>query len=173
MTGSDALAIAARISFTCSGVGPLARKAGAESLVLLTAALMGGFILFAAALVRSQRSQTRRPGGLSTGGVANARRLLATPQLTTIAALAVMTALVETLVDYQFKTTAASTASSTALADIFGTLYATASVASLLLQLLIVHRLLAVAGVLGSLWVLPGVLLLAPEPNAALGDRVG
>jgi hypothetical protein len=142
-------------------VGPLARRVGTESLVLLAAALMGGFIVSAAALVRYERSHTGSPGGLATGGAASARRLLGTPQFVSIAALAVVTSLVETLVDYQFKTTAASVASSTALADIFGTLYAATSVASLLIQLVIVHRLLALAGVLASLCVLPGVLLLA------------
>jgi HEAT repeat protein len=142
-------------------VGPLARRAGAESLVLLTAVLMGGFIVSVAALVRGQRSPAGGSGGLAAGGAASARGLLKTPQLVSIAALAVMTALVETLVDYQFKTMAAANASSTDLAHIFGTLYATASVASLFIQLLIVHRLLAVAGVFASLCVLPAILLLA------------
>jgi AAA family ATP:ADP antiporter len=142
-------------------VGPLARKAGAESLVLLTAALMGGFIVSAAALVRDEKGHARSRRGLATGGAASARGAIGTPQLVSIGALAVMTSLVETLVDFQFKTTAASTASSTALVNIFGTLYGISSVASLLIQLLIVHRLLAVAGALASLCVLPGVLLLS------------
>ena len=141
-------------------VGPLASRAGAESLVLLSAALMGGFIVSAAALVRDERDHAGSPRGLATGGAASTRGAIATPQLVSIAALAVMTSLVETLVDFQFKTTAASTASSTALVHIFGTLYGISSVASLLIQLLIVHRLLAVAGALASLCVLPGVLLL-------------
>src|SRR5438445_251016 len=142
-------------------VGPLASRAGAESLVLLTAALMGGFIISAAALVRDERDIAGSPRGLATGSAASARGAIATPQLVSIAALAVITSLVETLVDFQFKTTAASTASSTALVHIFGTLYGVSSVASLLIQLLIVHRLLAVAGALASLWVLPAVLLLS------------
>ncbi|MEP6768286.1 MAG: hypothetical protein ABJC61_06425 [Acidobacteriota bacterium] len=142
-------------------VGPLARMAGAESLVLLTAALMGGFVVSAAALVRSERSHAGSPGGLATGGAESSRRLFGRPQFVSIAALAVVTSLVETLVDYQFKTTAATTATSASLAGIFGTLYATASVASLFIQLLIVHRLLAGAGVFVSLCILPGVLLLS------------
>jgi ATP:ADP antiporter, AAA family len=141
-------------------VGPLASKAGAESLVLLTAALMGGFIISAGALVREERGHAGSFRTIATGGAASVRGALRTPQLATIAALAVMTSLVETLVDFQFKTTAASTSSSTALVHIFGTLYGVSSVASLLIQLLFVHRLLAVAGALASLCVLPGVLLL-------------
>ncbi len=139
-------------------VGPLARRAGAESLVLLTAALMVGFIVSTAALMRDDRGPASSRG--LAGGVASARGAIRTPQLASIAALAVMTSLVETLVDFQFKTTAASTMSSTALANIFGTLYAVSSVASLFLQLLVVHRLLAVAGTLASLSVLPAVLIL-------------
>src|SRR4029077_14038849 len=91
-------------------VGPFARSVGAESLVLLTAALLGGFIVSAAALVRDQRGHAENPRGLATGGAASARGAIATPQLISIAALAVMTSLVETVVDFQFKTTAAATA---------------------------------------------------------------
>lgn len=141
-------------------VGPLARVAGAESLVLVSATLMGGFIVFAAALIRDQRAPAKSPRGLATGGAASARSVNATPQLLTIAALAVMTSLVETVVDFQFKTTVAN-ADSADLVHIFGTLYAVCSVISLLLQLVVVHRLLAVAGTLASLSVLPAVLLLA------------
>ena len=141
-------------------VGPLARWTGAESLVLLTAALMGGFVVFAAALVRGEKSHAGSAGSLATGGTASARRLLLSPQFVSIVGLAVMTSLVSTVVDYQFKTAAASTASSTHLADLFGSLYATTSIVSLFLQLLVVHRLLAAAGIFGSLCVLPGVLLL-------------
>ncbi len=140
-------------------VGPLARRAGAESLVLVTAALMAGFIVSAAVLMRDERGEVSSRG--LAGGAASARGAIGSPQLASIAALAVMTSLVETLVDFQFKTTAASTVSSTALANIFGTLYAVSSVASLLIQLLVVHRLLAVAGTLASLSLLPAVLVLA------------
>jgi AAA family ATP:ADP antiporter len=141
-------------------VGPLARTTGVESLVLVTAALMGGFLFCAAALVRGQKRQAGSAGSLVTGGTESARRLLLSPQFVSIAGLAVMTSLVSTVVDYQFKTAAAATVSSTALADLFGSLYATTSIVSLFLQLLVVHRLLAAAGIFGSLCVLPGALLL-------------
>ena len=141
-------------------VGPFARRAGAESLVLLSAALMGGFVLSAATLVRGEQRRASSAKSLGTGGTASARRLLLSPQFVSIAALAVMTSLVATVVDYQFKAAAASNANSTTLADLFGSLYATTSIVSLFLQLLVVHRLLAVAGVFGSLCVLPGALLL-------------
>jgi len=141
--------------------GPFARAAGAESLVLVSATLMTGFIAATAALVRSEKGSAPRSGALATGGRASARRVVATPQLATIATLAVMTSVVETVVDFQFKSTAAATGSSMALANIFGTLYAVSSVASLVIQLLIVHRLLATAGALASLCVLPAALLLS------------
>lgn len=141
-------------------IGPFARRAGAESLVLLSAALMVGFVAGTSALMREQRGRGSKSAALVTGGRASAQRVLATPQLATIAALAVITSVVETVVDFQFKTTAAATGSSTALANIFGTIYALASVASLFIQLLIVHRFLAVAGALASLCVLPAALLL-------------
>ncbi len=142
-------------------VGPIARRAGAESLVLLSAALMGGFIVSASVLIRDERGHAPTRRGLAAGGAASARGAIGTPQLASIAVLAVVTSLVETVVDFQFKTTAATTTSSTALAHIFGTLYAVSSVASLFIQLLVVHRLLAVAGTLASLCVLPAVLLLS------------
>src|SRR5438105_5718978 len=89
-------------------VGPIARRAGPEFLVLVTAVLMGGFIASAAALLRTERAQAHNRSGLATGGAASARRAMASPQLASIAALAVITSLVETLVDFQFKSTAAA-----------------------------------------------------------------
>ena len=144
-------------------VGPLAKRAGTETLVLLAAALLGGFIASAVALLRDEggRAAPKTNEGLGAPGAGSARRLFGTPQFATLVALAVITSLVETLVDYQFKATLASSTSSSSLAAVFGNIYAAANVASLAVQLLVVHRVLARAGVFASLCVLPATLFLA------------
>src|SRR5439155_23509845 len=107
---------------------------------------------------------------LGTPAPASVRRLYRSPQFLSIVALAVVTSLVETLVDYQFKATAAHASSGTELAGLFGSLYATASVASLFIQLFLVHRLLARAGVVASLCVLPVGLLFGLAGVVRLGS---
>lgn len=142
-------------------VGPIARHFGMASLILVVCALMAGFILAVRALERRQGYQPalgdRRT--LVTTNVHSAGQLHRKSQFLAIAALAAITALVQTHVDYQFKATFTSVESGAALAAIFGGLYAYTSLAALFLQLFLVHRILRWGGVAVSLCALPVGLL--------------
>jgi ATP/ADP translocase/HEAT repeat protein len=142
-------------------VGPLARQFGVASLILVVCALLAGFILASRALQR--RETIERPTGdgrtLVAANVHSAGQLHHKKQFLTIASLAALTSLVQTLVDYQFKASFTPLASGVALAAIFGQLYAYASLAALFIQLFLVHRILKWGGVFLSLCALPVGLL--------------
>ncbi len=143
-------------------VGPFARRFGLSALILVVCFLLAGSILASRALQR--RAGGDRPAGepgLTAANRQSAGQLHRKRQFTTIAALALVTSLVQTLVDYQFKAAFAPRASGAALAAIFGQLYAYASLAALFLQLFLVHRILRSGGVLVSLSALPASLLAA------------
>lgn len=152
-------------------VGPLARGFGTEPLVLLVAALTAGFLVSVWTLAR--RSGIRRteadPRTLVPANVLSSSRLHRNRQFVFIALLAAATSLVQTLVDYQFKSAFAPLGRSAALAALFGNLYALTSVAALLIQLFLVHRILKRGGVLLSLSVLPGSLILSATGLLATG----
>lgn len=147
-------------------VGPLARRLGTEPLLLLVAGLMVGFILAVQALVRREKGgQPADPraesGTLVAANAHSSSQLHRNRQFLYIAALAAVTSLVQTLVDYEFKTAFAPLYQSAALAALFGKLYALTSVAALFIQLFLIHRILQRGGVLLSLSVLPAGLLLS------------
>jgi len=144
-------------------VGPLARGAGTESLALVIAALTASFVAAFAALSRREKES---PAGaprrtLIAANALSSTHLHRTRQFVTISSLFAVTALVQTLIDFEFKAAFAPLGGSAALASIFGRLYAFTSVAALFIQLLLVHRILQWGGVLVSLCVMPGALFLA------------
>ena len=143
-------------------VGPLARQFGIASLILVVCVLLGGFILASRALQRRETGE--RPAGEAraflAANVHSAGALHRRKQFLTIATLAALTSLVQTLVDYQFKASFTPLASGAALAAIFGRLYAYASLVSLFIQLFLVHRILKWGGVFLSLCALPVGLLI-------------
>jgi len=79
--------------------------------------------------------------------------------LWSIAIMVGLSALVSTLVDYQFKITASTQFQSDDLAGFFGMYYAITGAAGLFIQLFIVSRLLSRLGVLAGLLILPVFLL--------------
>jgi ATP:ADP antiporter, AAA family len=144
-------------------VGPIAKHFGMSSLVLVVCGLLGAFILAVRALER-RRVYELAPGDRRTLIATNlhiASSLHRNSQFLAIAALAAITSLVQTLVDYQFKTTFTSLESDAALAAIFGGLYGYTSLAALFLQLFVVHRFLRWGGVALSLCALPVSLVAA------------
>ncbi len=83
-----------------------------------------------------------------------------TPHLRTIALVVFAATIASTLLDYQFKELASSTyTTSEGLAGFFGSFYGWTGVISLLIQVLLASRFLAVAGVAASLSVLPAILI--------------
>jgi ATP/ADP translocase len=83
-----------------------------------------------------------------------------TPHLRTIALVVFAATIASTLLDYQFKEIAISRyTTSEGLAGFFGAFYGWTGVISLLIQVLLASRFLAVAGVAASLSVLPGILI--------------
>ncbi len=83
-----------------------------------------------------------------------------TPHLRTIALVVFAATIASTLLDYQFKELASSSyATSEELAGFFGLFYGWTGVISLLIQVLLASRFLAVAGVAASLSVLPTILI--------------
>ncbi len=83
------------------------------------------------------------------------------PHLRTIAAIVFVIAVATTLLDYQFKDLVRTNITTTeGLTSFFGAFYGWTGGVALLIQLLVVARFLAVAGVAWSLAVLPLVLLL-------------
>lgn len=144
-------------------VGPAARSFGVPFLILVVCVLLAGLILATRALHQREPDARlpfdRRP--LLAANARSARQLHRNDQFVTIAALAAITSMVQTLVDYQFKAAFTPRASGAALATIFGHLYAYTSVAALFLQLFLVHRILRWGGVLVSLRLLPAALMAA------------
>jgi ATP/ADP translocase/HEAT repeat protein len=143
-------------------VGPVAARFGTASLILVVCALMTGFILTLRALQRREihdsTSLDRRT--LVAANSHSAVQLHRNRQFITIAALAIVTAIVQTLVDYQFKASFTSLATGAGLVRIFGDLYAFTSIVALILQLFFVHRILQRGGIYLSLCALPAALLL-------------
>jgi ATP/ADP translocase len=84
-----------------------------------------------------------------------------TPHLRIIALIVFAATIASTLLDYQFKELASiEYSSSEELAGFFGSFYGWTGVISLLIQVLLASRFLAVAGVAASLSVLPSILIL-------------
>ncbi|HSG81427.1 MAG TPA: Npt1/Npt2 family nucleotide transporter [Gemmatimonadota bacterium] len=103
--------------------------------------------------------------GTAKGEKSSMRESLAltwrTPHLRAIAAIVFTVGLATTLLDYQFKDYAQATFNTQeSLTSFFGAFYGWTGLVSLALQLLVVSRLLALAGVAWTLAVLPLVLML-------------
>jgi len=78
-----------------------------------------------------------------------------------IVALLILTVVVTTLVDYQFKTVAARAfPEEAALTTFLGHFYGRVSIVALLVQLVLAPRLMRIVGIGGALSVLPGILAL-------------
>ncbi len=145
--------------------GPLALRFGTGSLTLVAAALLAGSTLAMSALLREGRFD--RPSGAAAGRGAlapastqSSGHLHGTLPFITISALAAVTSIVQTLIDWQFKATYAPLSDSGALAGLFGGLYALTSMVALLIQLFLVHRVLQAGGPLLSLALLPAGIIL-------------
>lgn len=145
--------------------GPLAQRFGTGSLTFVAAALLAGSTLAISALLREGTPDwpPRAAGGrsvLAPASTQSSGHLHGTLPFITISALAAVTSIVQTLIDWQFKATYAPLSDSGALAGLFGGLYALTSTVALFIQLFLVHRVLQGGGPLLSLALLPaGVIL--------------
>ncbi len=148
----------------------IATAFGASALLIFCALLLTGTAIasWGAGAAGKQRlfakaasgktSATKRTGGAS--------RVLTSGHLRTVALLAAVTFFTTTLVDFQFKVIAAQAYKENQLAAFFSYFSAGVGVLAMALQLFGTSKLLNRAGVIGSLSVLPGSLLLS---NLLLG----
>lgn len=135
------------------------RQVGAENLLIVVAVLLGGFTILLSLAVRAGVT-TPAPSGQQGRGAKRGPRPYAT-QVRMIGAMAVVATVALTLIDYQFKADArAHYPTGAELASFFGVFYACNSVASLILQAFLVSRILKKGGLLISLLILPGCLLI-------------
>src|SRR5512140_109099 len=142
----------------------VALRFGASALLPVCAVLLvgAGAAGWAASRIGRERlfarAATGHRGHSKRGGLA---RVVESPHLRSVAALAVVTFLTTTLVDYHFKVIAGDVYSKNELAAFFGRFYAVVGVLAFALQLFGTGRLLTWLGVIGSLAILPASLLLA------------
>jgi HEAT repeat protein len=133
---------------------------GASAILLLCAALLGGCAVasFLAGRVGRQRLFARAasrhvpPLQRMAGG---AGRVFASGHLRAVAALVALTCFTTSIVDFEFKVVAADALPKDQLAAFFGYLYAAVGVLAVGLQLFGTGRILARAGVIGALSILP------------------
>jgi AAA family ATP:ADP antiporter len=153
----------------------IATHFGASAILWLCAALLAGCAIasFLAGRVGRQRllarAANRRPAPLGrlAGG---ASRVLASGHLRAVVLLTVLTFFTTSLIDFQFKVIAADTFPRDQLAAFFGYVYATVGALAVALQLFGTGRILARAGVIGALSILPlalggGSILVALWPT--------
>jgi AAA family ATP:ADP antiporter len=155
---------------------------GASAVLLLCAALLFGCAaasFWAGRLGRERLfAKAARGAPRRSRNAAGASRVIGSGHLRTVALLAAITFFTTTLVDFEFKAIAGMTFPKDRLAEYFGNFYAVVGVGALLIQLFGTSRMLARAGVLAALLVLPlslgagnVLLLLFPALWAAAGAK--
>jgi HEAT repeat protein len=143
-------------------VRPISDAFGTPSLLILIAALMVGFALVIRRISKRDGIGRQAPdAGSGEAGIGNFGSLLSQSQIQAIVGLMLAATVVLTLVDYQFKAGARLNVAPEELASFFGTFYGVASVASLFIQLFLVHRVLQKGGVFAGLVVMPVALVVA------------
>jgi len=140
-----------------SAVGALAKMVGAENLVFLAAMLLAGVAVFSLRLGRRVPLRLSRARASKSAGPPKAK-VFAFPHLKLVAAMAALTFFATTLIDFQFKTIAASTYSKDSLAAFFGIFYAATGGLALVVQLAGTSRFLNRFGVIAALALLPSLL---------------
>lgn len=163
----------------------IATRFGASAVLLLCAALLFGCAVASFWAGRLGRERLFAKAAKAARGAAprakssvGASRVIGSGHLRTVALLAAITFFTTTLVDFEFKAIAGMTFPKDRLAAYFGNFYAVVGVGALLIQLFGTSRMLARAGVIAALLVLPfslgagNVLLLAfPALWAAAGAK--
>ncbi len=136
-------------------IGAMAKRFGAEDLLWLAALLLVGHAALALRLGQRMHARAAPRQRASRGKVPGASRVFESPHLRIVAALAAVTFLTTTLVDFQFKTIAAAHFSQNALAAFFGQFYAVTGLFALAIQFFGSARFLSRFGVVAALGVLP------------------
>jgi ATP/ADP translocase len=131
---------------------------GTPSLLWVVAALIAGF----AFLVSKSGGGNQKPAAGTTAnvGLGYYASMLRREQVRIFATLIALASFALIVNDFVFKSTARAAFTGRDLAAFFGSFYAIASIAALLLQLFVVHHVLARAGLNVALRVLPVALLL-------------
>lgn len=175
------------IAFTLMGfsIRPFVNSFGTDWMLTVGAVLIGLCALMATQ-VRSwvsdepPRPTKNRARLQATPGGKKSSALLPSTYLKTMTVVIAITAIVVSLIEYQFKIIASQSLSEAEIAGLFGTMYGVVGVASIIIQFFITGRILAVFGVLVGLLLLPLTLiigstfiLLSPVIFSALVARTG
>lgn len=140
-----------------AGLEPFSRWFGSARLLSLTAAFIALAWVMSRLGGREVRAEAPRRSWVETAPTSR-RRL--DPYLASIAVVIGMSAVVTTLIDYQFKMIASDSISGEhGLVAFFGEFYAMSGVAALVVQLFVTSRVLSRLGVLAGLLILPTLLL--------------
>jgi AAA family ATP:ADP antiporter len=156
----------------CIAVGAaiprLVHDAGTSNLLWLQAALTGAFGVFAVAAARHAPRSTAKGLGKRRAPLSYYFTLLRRPQVRSLAAMIAVATTSLVLTDFVFKSAVRAEFAGAHLAAFFGRFYAVANGCALLLQLLLVHHILA-RGVGPSLRILPIALMVASAGMAVFG----
>jgi len=151
-------------------IRPFVARLGTENLLLLVAVFAGGF-LYSTYMVSRIEPGRFKPGGSGSGSRPSAigyyASLLQMCQVRNLVFLVVIATFALTLIDYQFKAAARLQYSGASLAVFFGNFYALGNVVAIFIQVLLVHRVFQLGGVLLALCLLPIGLLAASVCTAA------
>ena len=143
---------------------------GTANLLYLVGALIAGFAL----LVRRSGAGNLAPRtsdtNVASAGIGYYASLLKRGEVRSVAALVALSSFALILNDYVFKSTAREHFSGRDLAAFFGSFYSVASVAALVLQLFVVHQILARGGLGVALRILPTALFAVSVLVAVTGS---
>lgn len=138
-----------------SAIGAFAKRLGAENLLWLSALLLAGHAALALHLGERMHGRAAPRPRAARAAKPGASRVFESQHLRLVAALAAVTFLTTTLVDFQFKTIAAAHFGQDALAAFFGQFYAVTGLFALGVQFIGSARFLSRFGVVAALGVLP------------------
>ncbi len=146
-------------------VGNIAPVVGPENLLLISALSLGAGLIALRGVIRLAKAELehirRKPKKTHIGIAKDSGTILHHRHLYTISAIVVLTFLVVTVVDFQFKAVARQTyKAETELAAYFGYFYGFTGVAGALVQIFLTARLLERASIAVSLSLLPMALTL-------------
>jgi len=144
-------------------------KLGTENLLFVCAAMIGFYLLLIAPSLRKSDQHPKvmpapnRPSSGAGSGLRLAQTstdLFRSKYLRQVGGVILLTYLVSTLVDYQFKMTVKNAYTEEGMAAFFGWFYALIGLLSFLLQFFLTTRIMEILGVLPSLLLLPISILI-------------
>lgn len=141
-------------------VRPFSAAFGTPNLLILIALLLLGFVVTVRRISKRDEIGRQAPPVSGGSGLGSFTSLMTQRQVKAIVFLMLVSTIVLTLVDYQFKAGARLNLDPSELASFFGSFYGLASAVALIIQLFAVHRILQTGGVFAGLAIMPAALCL-------------